>query len=262
MYEQILWPQNKQLTIFNDFFAISVGFPATEEWLKRNISVADPPAMSSSPDTASNGHPVQGSSSKQTLSNAYLELIDWKAENDFPELLAMDESRVKTLQSRALRLCACVSTMAIASGVPTFSQNPNLKKSFARELDIITEQVKSNKDLEDTVENIWLQMRVSINKFRADQQSPPLDEQTEQTLKNQVLQIIKLESPVRSLMWKRLKIYLRLCLYSKHAPPPPPGFQDFEDELESLSTAFKVITSYNYAVFGDYYNELIEKLKN
>lgn len=240
----------------------TLGFPATEKWLSRNIAPAETAVLSSSPGAASsNGHTATPSPTKQTISNAYLELMDWNAENEFPELLAMDESRINTIQSRALRLCACVSTMAIASGVPTFVQNPNIKKAFARELDIITENIKTDKDLLEGVDNIWLQMRTSINKFKADQQSAPLDEQTEQTLKNQVLQIAKPDAPVRSLMWKRLKIYLRLCLYSKQAPPPPPGFQEFEDELESLCTAFKLLTSYNYAVFGDYYNELIEKLR-
>lgn len=198
---------------------------------------------------------------KHTITNAYLELIDWDEANDFPELLEMDMQRLKALQSRALRLSACVSTMAVASGVPTFAQNPNLKKALSQNLAIITDGLKTEADLPEGMENIWLQMRSSILKYREEQQQGPLDEATEQTLKTQVLQLAKKEAPVRSLMWKRLKIYLRLCLYSKQMPPAPPGFNEFVDELEGLTTSFRVITSYNYAVFGDYYEEQIEKIR-
>lgn len=200
---------------------------------------------------------------KHTLTNAYLELIDWNEANEFPELLEMDAKRFNELQSRALRLCICVATMAIASGVPTFAQNPNVKRKFSENLAIITDELKEEKEVAEGVERIWLQMRAAIVQYREEQQPQqgPLDEATEQAIKSQVLQLAKKESPVRSLMWKRLKIYLRLCMYSKQLPPAPPGFVEFMDELEGFTTSFRVITSYNHAVFGEYYEEQIEKIR-
>lgn len=199
---------------------------------------------------------------KHTITNAYLELIEFdEVANEFPELLEMDQARLKGLQGRALRLATWVSSMAVASGVPTFAQNPNLKKSFAQNLMILTEGLNAEAGVSEALESVWLEMRKVIGKYREEQQQAALDEATEQALKAQVLQLAKKDSPVRSLMWKRLKIYLRLCLYSKQMPPAPPGFTDFVDELESLSTSFRVITSYNYAVFGDYYEEQIEKIR-
>lgn len=238
-----------------------MGFPATESWLRRNLAVTEAPAAGPADQAQNGGAAAQPPLTKHTITNAYLELIDWDDSNEFPELLEMDMQRLKALQARALRLSACVSSMAVASGVPTLSQNPNLKKSFAQNVGIITEGWKTEADVAEGIENIWLEMRSIIVKYREEQQAGPLDEVTEQTLKAQVMQLAKKESPVRNLMWKRLKIYLRLCLYSKTMPPPPPGFAEFVDELEGLTTSFRVITSYNYAVFGDYYEETIEKIR-
>lgn len=223
-------------------------------------AAAPPQTAGATPRTESSSQPINNG--KHTISNAYLELIDWNAQNDFPELLDMDEVRIRSLQTRALQLCTCVSTMAIASGVPTFSQNPNLKKSFANDLKIITQNLTYADNAEVNMDNVWMQLRAAITKHREQQNQPAMDEQTEQTLKNQVLQLAKPEAPVRTLMWNRQKIYLRLCLYSNQMPTPPPGFQEFYDELESLCKAFKVITSYNYAVFGEYYQELLDKMRD
>lgn len=237
-----------------------VGFPATEAWLRRNLAITDTaPAPAAAADQ--NGGGGQPPVTKHTITNAYLDLIDWDDANDFPELLEMDMQRLRELQARAVRLCACVSSMAVASGVGTLSQNPHLKKAFAQNVAIITEAWKAEADVTEGVENVWLEMRSTLVKYREEQQQGPIDEATEQTLKAQVMQLAKKESPVRSLMWKRLKIYLRLCLYSKQMPPAPPGFTEFVDELEALTTSFRVITSYNYAVFGDYYEETIERIR-
>lgn len=236
-----------------------MGFPATESWLRRNLAVTETAA----PATEQNGQtpPPLPMTTKHTITNAYLELVDWDEANDFPELLDMDVQRIKALQARALRLCARVSTMAVASGVPTFAQNPNLKKAFAEHLAVITEGLQREEELPESLESVWLQMRSVIVKYREEQQQGPLEEATEQALKAQVLQLAKKDAPVRSLMWKRMKIFLRLCLYSKQMPPPPPGFVDCVDELEGFTTAFRTITAYNYAVFGDYYEEQIEKIR-
>lgn len=235
----------------------TLGFPATEAWLRRNLAATENP--SGGPVQQLNGAPPL---TKHTITNAYLELIEWdEAANEFPELLEMDVQRLKALQARALRLCACVSSMAVASGVPVLAQNPNLKKAFSQNLSIITEGWTREEQLVEGMESVWLQMRETLAKYREEQQQAKMDDQTEQALKAQIVQLAKKESPVRSLMWKRLKIYLRLCLYSKQLPPAPPGFAEFQEELESLTMAFRQITSYNYAVFGDYYEETIARIR-
>ncbi|EAT47425.1 AAEL001446-PA, partial [Aedes aegypti] len=214
------------------------GFPETEKWLKRN----------------------QSKSSKDTIFNAYLELIDWNTENEFPEMLEMDRDRVIGLQGRASRLCTCASTLAITcAAIPSIAQAADVRKNLAKELGILLQNCNNTKDLDDNIENIWLHVRSVIVTRLQELNQSKLDEPVESALKTQILQIAKKESPVRNLMWKRLLTYIQLVLRTNSSIPAPPGFQEFADEIESLATAFKRISYYNYAVYGEYYHEILNK---
>jgi hypothetical protein len=57
----------------------------------------------------------------------------------------MDRDRISALQGRALRLCSCASALAVASGVPVIGQAPGVKKSLAKEIEIILQNVNSYK---------------------------------------------------------------------------------------------------------------------
>jgi hypothetical protein len=47
-------------------------------------------------------------------------------------------------------------------------------------------------------------------------------------------------------------------LRSNINPPPPPGYTDYSTEIEAFATAFKRVTFYNYAVYGEYYHEMLQ----
>lgn len=232
------------------------GFPATEAWLKRNIPVASEESTSSTP-------PVNADKKiKEIIFNAYMELLDWKTEYEFPEFFSMDHDRLMAMKGRAIRVSACASALAIASGMPIISQSAEIKKNLAKEIEILLQNVKTDKDLEDVLENVWLQIKSALEK-RLNEMSQNLDQETENTIKTHVLKIANLDdSPVRKLMWKRLFTYIQLVLRSNATIPPPPGYQDFTEELENLGQAFRRVTYYNYAVYNEYYNEIISKLEN
>lgn len=40
-------------------------------------------------------------------------------------------------------------------------------------------------------------------------------------------------------------------------PPPPPGYTDFKEELESFATALKRVIAYNHSVFGEYFLQVL-----
>ncbi|XP_055617620.1 T-complex protein 11-like protein 1 isoform X2 [Toxorhynchites rutilus septentrionalis] len=234
------------------------GFPETEKWLKRNQVPEIAADAVGSPNA--NGSDQQRRS-KDAIFNAYLELIDWNSENDFPEMLEMDRDRLIGLQGRASRLCTCASTLAITcAAVPSIAQAADLRKKIAKELIILVQNCNNTKDLDDTIENIWLHVRSVIAGRLQELHQPQLLEPVESTLKNQILQIAKKESPVRNLMWKRLLAYTQLVLRTNNPIPVPPGFQEFGEEVESLATAFKRISFYNYAVYGEYYHEILNKV--
>jgi hypothetical protein len=231
------------------------GFPATESWLKRSRTASTAPAPSTEQESQ-----AQERKTKDTIFNAYMELLAWNPDDEFPEFFQMDRDRILTLQGRALRLCVCASALAVASGVPVIGQAAAVKKALAKEIEILLQNVNNNKDLEDTIENIWIQIKAVINKRLEEVNQNAMDEQAEATLKSHVTQIVKPDTPVRALMWKRLTTYVQLILRSNAPIPPPPGFVDFGDEMENFGTAFKRITYYNYAVYGDYYHDILKKI--
>lgn len=120
------------------------GFPATEDWLQRNRPSTEP---------TSNGHPATATTSTitsppttdSTFINAYMELLDYNPETEFPELLEMDKERFLTLQKKSLRLCACASTLAVATGIPTVGQTAEFRNSLARQLEILMQNVNNEK---------------------------------------------------------------------------------------------------------------------
>lgn len=87
-----------------------------------------------------------------------------------------------------------------------------------------------------------------------------IEEATHETLKSQVLQIAKVDTPVRGLLWKRFVTYISLNLRNNSHIPTPPGYTDYVTELESFAAAFKRLTYYNHAVYREYYQELLDKI--
>lgn len=233
------------------------GFPATEEWLKRNLPTAEQteatPSNPISPDRKA----------KDIIFNAYMELLCWKPENNFPEFFSMDHDRIVALQGRALRVCACASSFAIVAGLPIISQSADVKKTLAKEIEILLQNVNTDKELEDTLTSVLLHVKSVLNKRLEEIHQKPLDEEAEANLKSHIEKIASVEtSPVRALMWKRLTTYIQLILRSNVGISPPPGFVDFVDELEALGNAFKRVTYYNYAVYGEYYHDILSKMSN
>lgn len=112
--------------------------------------------------------------------------------------------------------------------------------------------------MEENIENIWLQVKSFVGSRL--QENQVLDNESEKTLKQQITSLAKKESPVRQLMWKRLLAYVRLVKTTKMLPPAPPGFSDLNDELQALATAFKRITIYNYSVFGEHLEKMLDEL--
>lgn len=231
------------------------GFPATEAWLKRNLPVAEQSQESTSipisPDRKA----------KDIIFSAYMELLCWKPEDDFPEFFSMDHDRIVALQGRALRVCACASSFAIVAGLPAISQAADVKKSLAKQIEILLQNVNTEKELEDALTNVFLQVKTVLNKRLEELHQKPLDEEAESSLMNHITTIASVEtSPVRALMWKRLTTYIQLILRSNVGIPPPPGFTDFVTELEDLGNAFKRVTYYNYAVYGEYYLSILSTI--
>ncbi|XP_017483757.1 PREDICTED: T-complex protein 11-like protein 1 isoform X1 [Rhagoletis zephyria] len=219
------------------------GFPATENWLK-NSCMHDANNVPCSPE--------------QTISNAYMELMDWDESKEFPEVLSIDKERILKLGQRAKRICTCAAVISICSAVPIISQRSENRAALAKQVEIILQDTTNERELLDSVENVWLQVKSVINEYLQKDNQPVMDANTEGMLKSQILQTGNKDSPVRALIWKRFQTYFRLAMRSRAGlPPPPPGYADFKDELEAYSTALKRVIAYNHSVFGEYFMKIL-----
>lgn len=124
---------------------------------------------------------------------------------------------------------------------------------------VLNKIINFYRDLEEAIENIWLQVKSVIvsNLEKKDQQ---LESESENTLKAQITALAKKDSPVRQLMWKRLIAYVRLVKTMKTLPPAPPGFTEFNDELQSIANAFARLSFYNYSVFGEHLEKILNEV--
>lgn len=84
--------------------------------------------------------------------------------------------------------------------------------------------------------------------------------ESENTLKDQIISLSNKEAPVRKLMWRRLVAYVRLVKTNKALPPVPPGYNDISDELQTLANTFKRLTVYNYSVFGEHCEKILDEI--
>lgn len=117
----------------------------------------------------------------------------------------------------------------------------------------------TNREVSETIENVWLQVKsVIVTKLQENEQTLSAD--SENVLKEQILSLAKEDSPVRKLMWKRLMAYVRLVKSGKTLPPVPPGYTDVTEQLQSLASTFKRLTIYNYSVFGEHCEKILEDL--
>lgn len=109
-------------------FAFAGGFPATEKWLRRNRCMDQ----------------NERHAKAITLINAYMEFLEWKPENEYPEIFFQDENRMRQLAGKALRLCCVASVVAIASSVPIISSSKN-RLSLLKQVEILFENVSNDK---------------------------------------------------------------------------------------------------------------------
>lgn len=118
-----------------------------------------------------------------------------------------------------------------------------------------------NRDITDSIENVWLQVKTVIS-TKLQEKEQVLTADSENTLKDQICSLSNKEAAVRKLMWRRLVAYVRLVKTNKTLPAVPPGYTDISEELQTLANTFKRLTVYNYSVFGEHCEKILDQLSN
>ncbi|EDW78281.1 uncharacterized protein Dwil_GK16258 [Drosophila willistoni] len=219
------------------------GFPATEDWLQRHR-----PGCSSNDDI---------------IYNAYMQLLDYPMDKEFPELMRIDKSRFENLSWRAQRLIICASIISISQGMPVISQRRENRLKLAQQLNIIMQDVKQIDQVSTAIESCYEQVRAFIQSALSQEQLPAISDADQAALKAQIMQLTNKTSPVRILMAKRLNGFVRVALRSNNGiPPPPSGFGDYEEELVAFIASFRRLVSYNHAVFGEHFATVLNRQRS
>ncbi|KAM8720988.1 hypothetical protein ACLKA7_006946 [Drosophila subpalustris] len=236
------YEKQKFSTYLREFHG-NAGFPATEDWLNR--------------------HRAGCNSTDDIIYKAYMQLLDYPADKQFPELLSIDKERFEGLSWRGQRLILCASLISIAQGVPVISQRRENRVKLARQLDILVQHVKQQDQIDAAIASCNEQIRAFINECLASEQAPPMSDAQQAQLQSQIQQLANKTSPVRALMANRLDGFVRVALRSNgNIPPPPAGFADFEEELVAFIASFRRLVSYNHAVFKEYFIQLLDKQRS
>ncbi|XP_023168935.2 T-complex protein 11-like protein 1 [Drosophila hydei] len=231
------YEKQKFSTFLREFHG-NVGFPATEDWLQR-----------ARPGCNNN---------EEIIYNAFKQLLNYPTDKEFPELLRIDKERFEGLSWRCQRLILCAALISIAQGVPIISQRRDNRIQLAKQLDILVQHVKQPDQLNAAIDNCYEQIRAFINKSLEKEKLPLLSESQETQIQSQVQQLVNKTSPVRMLMANRMDGFVRVALRSNgNIPPPPAGFAEFGEELVAFIASFRRLVSYNHAVFGEYFLQLL-----
>nr|XP_004650629.2 T-complex protein 11-like protein 2 [Jaculus jaculus]XP_045009060.1 T-complex protein 11-like protein 2 [Jaculus jaculus] len=238
----------------------------TTEWLKESIdeellnseTAVSPGAEASSPSL----------SPMLILHNSFLKLLQWDYQKKgLPETLITDEIRLQELTEKLnqLKIIACLSLItnnmvgAITEGLPELANR--LKRISAVLLEGMN---KVTFNLKEALNSIGVQTCVEINEALKERGSPPLNTEVQANLVGQFSSIEEKDNPVRSLIDKRIQLYMKslLCLPSpqKSMPPMPGGLDVIQQELEVLGCQYANIVILNKQIYGSFYASIFRKL--
>lgn len=79
-----------------------------------------------------------------------MEFLDWNPDNEYPEIMSMDQDRMQELAGRALRLCCIASVVAIASSVPIIGQQTANRLALFKQVQILLENAITDKYVANT----------------------------------------------------------------------------------------------------------------
>nr|KAF6454024.1 t-complex 11 like 2 [Molossus molossus] len=202
------------------------------------------------------------------LNNSYLKLLQWDYQKkELPETLITDEVRLQELREKLnqLKIIACLSLItnnmlgAIIEGLPELADK--LKRISAVLLEGMN---KETFNLKDVLNSVGVQTCGEVNKTLIERGLSTLNAEVQANLVGQFSSIEKEDNPIRSLIDKRIQLYLKslLCLPSpqKCLPPMPGGLAVIQQELEVLGSQYANIVNLNKQVYGPFYANILRKL--
>ncbi|XP_034516475.1 T-complex protein 11 homolog isoform X2 [Ailuropoda melanoleuca] len=246
----------------------------TTKWLTRAAADLTTPLLAcpdasdsttvacSSPNEAANS--PEPLSPTMVLSQGFLNLLLWEPENEeFPETLLMDRTRLQELESQLRRLTILASVLLVAS---SFSGSVLFgSPQFLDKLKRITKDLMEEFDSrpEEAMQTVSEQVSQEIHQSLKNMGLAALSSDNTASLIGQLQSIAKKENCVRSVIDQRIHLFLKCCLVlgvQRSLLDLPGGLTVIEAELAELGQKFVSLTHHNQKVFGPYYTEILKTL--
>jgi len=237
------------------------GLEFTRAWLKRH-------APSEEENTALQGR-IEEARFKKLLTNrilteALVELLEWDEYYTMPETLAMDHKRIVDLRDQTERTSVSTAVILVTfsniSGLVIPMDAQKLKETIKGHVDILLQEFFDDTTLLAILPNVALQAIKDINDYLKEKGKAMLPDSTRKNLEDQIAELEDPNHRIRDLIQKRIIDFNKQAIAGSRSAPLqiPPGLTLCQKELAQIAGGFVRLVSYNRAVFGEFYEDIIE----
>ncbi|XP_012885055.1 PREDICTED: T-complex protein 11 homolog isoform X2 [Dipodomys ordii] len=245
----------------------------TTKWLTQAAAdLTAPPTCPDASDSANAAGPSPNEAANNqeplnpamVLSQGFLNLLLWDPANEeFPETLLTDRTRLQELESQLHQLTILASVLLVAS---SFSGSVLFgSPQFVDKLKRITKSLleEFNSRPEEAMQRVSEQVSQEIHQSLKTMGLAALSSDSTTSLIGQLQNIAKKENCVRSVIDQRIHLFLKCCLVlgvQRSLLDLPGGLTLIEAELAELGQKFVSLTHHNQQVFGPYYTDILKNL--
>lgn len=228
--------------------------PATQAWLRSAAEtlqeISAPVSSAQGPSPPPSSSPPPPPSAAAVAAEAYAETLEWPERRPWPETLVMDAERLSALKEEFFRLSILASALLVsASAAPAAFPAPNREALKAKLADIL-KGVGQRRLSGKLVEVAEAALEAGEN--------GALSEEATAAIRSALLSLLNPDHPVRSLVRKRLRGFLKALLEGGGGANFPLGLSSVREETFALAKAFLPIVAHNRAVHSQRYDDIIQ----
>lgn len=198
------------------------------------------------------------------LTEALVELLEWDEYYSLPETLAMDHKRIISLRDQTERTSVSTAVILVSfsniSGFIIPMDAQKLKETIKSHVDILLQDFFDDTNLLTLLPNVALQVIKDINDYLKEKGKALLPDSTAKNLQDQISELEDPNHRIRDLVQKRIVDFNKQAIAGSRSAPLqiPPGLTLCQKELAQIAGGFVRLVSYNRAVFGEFYDDIIE----
>lgn len=247
---------------FGDFLQIHPdGLANTRDWIINQLEEStENYTIPQKPDEHFN---FIRATTKKTVRDAYIQLLEWPDNKNYPETFMLDEARLIELrvQTKKLINMATILLIAVSNVGADLQSIAAFKQTLKNHCAIIFETYKSEKDLDDLLPNIIVQVLKDIQEAQATYKLKELSEDTVKLLTEQLKGVSSSENRIKQLVRLRVKEFFLHIVQSQTADPEkvPGGLSTLQSELLAIAGQFLRLVSHNMTVFCIFYYDIISE---